>query len=242
MNRPPQNPRIPDRLPAPVRRLHVLAAIAGYLALVTVAWLTASDALSAICVVLLVSAVLLPRLRARSLAAWLIWLAAIAAVLLLTLAGHGRIALDLVPLAINLGLAMFFGVSLLGTHTPLIARAIIAMEGRERLQLPRVATYARTLTLVWTLLFTLQAALFAWLMFVSLPHSTIDSRSHAWALTYLRVGGLLLPALFMLVEYLFRRWYLRHLPHESPRQFIQALILNWPQLLRDGDVPVERKH
>ena len=222
-------------------RLRVLAAIAGYLVLVLVAWLTGSDALSAICVVLLVSAVLLPRLRARSAAAWLIWGAVVIGVLLLTRAGHGRIALDLVPLAINLGLALLFGVSLLGTRTPLIARAIIAIEGRERLLMPRVAPYARMLTLVWTLLFALQTVLFAWLMFVSLPHSPIDSRAHAWTLTYLRVGGLLLPALFMVVEYLFRRWYLRHLAHVPPRQFLQALAQNWPQVLRDSGVPVERK-
>lgn len=101
----------------------MVAMVAGYIALVTISWVTRSDALSAICVVLLVSVVLASRLRARSPGAWVIWTLVVVGVATLTFNGRGRIALDLVPLAINLGLATLFGMTLTGTHTPMIARA-----------------------------------------------------------------------------------------------------------------------
>lgn len=196
--------------------------------------------LSAICVVLLVSAVLAARLRAGSRSAWLGWIMVVVSVAALTVNGYGRLALDLVPVAINLGLAFLFGLSLSGAHTPLIARAIIAIDGRERLDQPLVAGYARTLTLAWTLLFALQTVAFLLLMFVWLPQLPADSRAHAWATTWLHVGGYLLPAVFMLIEYGVRRWYLRHLPHVPPSRFAYQLARNWPQLLRDTELRAPR--
>ncbi len=223
-----------------VQRWRVLAAVAGYLALVAIAWWTGNDSLSAICVVLLVSAVLGSRLRTGSRGAWLIWMLVVAGVATLAFNGQGRIALDLVPLAINIGLAALFGLSLTGTHTPFIARAIIAIDGRDRLDQPRVAGYARALTLAWALLFAVQSVAFVLLMFVWMPRLPGDSRAHAWATTWLHVGGYLLPAVFMFVEYGIRRWYLRHIPHAPPRQFVYQLVRNWPQLLRDTDLRAPR--
>lgn len=214
--------------------------LAGYLILVAISWWSGSDVLSAICVVLLVSMLLASRLRTRSRGAWLVWTMVVVGVLALTVIGRGRLALDLVPVAINLGLAALFGVTLTGTHTPLISRAIIAIEGRERLDEPRVAGYARALTQAWTLLFALQAVAFLLLLFVWLPRLPADSAAHAWALTWLHVGGYLLPVVFMLVEYGVRRWYLRHIAHVPARQFVYQLARNWPQLLRDTDLRAPR--
>jgi uncharacterized membrane protein len=222
------------------QRIRLAGMIFGYAALVLLAWFTGSDALSALCVVLLLSAVLAPGLRRRSRAAWSVWIVLVGAVVLLTFGGYGRTALDLVPLAINLGLAVLFGISLRSSHTPLIARAIIAIEGAERLALPRVAGYARTLTLAWTVVFLIQVVMFVLLMFWWLPRLAVDSQAHAWATTWLHVGGYVLPAAFMVVEYVFRRWYLRHLPHVPARQFAQQLIRNWPKLLRDSDLRPQR--
>ena len=240
VNRPPQSPSDAESAATTVRRWSLRATVAGYLILVLIAWLTGSDLLSAICVVLLVSAVLGARLRAGSRGAWLIWMVVVAGVLALTFMGQGRLALDLVPLAINIGLGALFGLSLTGTHTPLIARAIIAIEGHERLDQPRVAGYARALTLAWALLFAAQSVAFVLLMFVCMPSLPGDSRAHAWATTWLHVGGYLLPAVFMVVEYGVRRWYLRHLSHVPARQFAYQLVRNWPQLLRDTDLRAPR--
>lgn len=228
-------PTEPESTAAVVRRWSLLAMIAGYLVLVMISWATGSDLLSAICVVLLVSAVLAARLRAGSRVAWLIWMVVVAGVLALTFTGHGRLALDLVPLAINLGLAALFGLSLTAKHTPLISRAIIAIEGRERLGQPRVAGYARALTLAWTLLFVVQSLAFVLLLFVWMPNLSVESPAYLWSTRWLHVGGYLLPAVFMVVEYGVRRWYLRHLPHLPARQFADQLVRNWPKLLRDTD-------
>ena len=217
-----------------------MSMIAGYVILVLLAWFTGSDALSALCVVVLVSAVLASALRRKSRGAWMAWLVIVGGVAVLTFNGHGRTALDLVPLAVNLGLAFLFGISLTEGHTPLIARAIIAIEGAERLELPRVDTYARMLTLAWALLFGIQAILFILLMGWWLPQLAIDSRAYHWAMMWLHVGGYLLPGLFMVVEYGFRRWYLSHIPHVPARQFLQQLVRNWPQLLRDSDLRAPR--
>ena len=216
-------------------QLRIVALALGYVALVATAWITGDDLLSAVCVVLLVSAVLAPRLGRHARGPWILWLALVGGVVAMTLAGHGRTSLDLVPLAVNLALAALFGHTLLGTRTPLIARAIVAIEGAEHLALPKVAGYARALTAAWTALFLIQALLFAILLGGWLPGTDGSDPMHGWALSYLHVGGLLVPALFMLAEYAFRRWYLRHVPHMPPQQFFRRLMQNWPQLLHDRE-------
>ena len=209
--------------------------IAGYVCLVLIAWFSGSDLLSALCVVVLVSAVLAPGLRSGARGSWLTWLAVVGGVALLAGLGHGRLAIDLVPLAINLALGLLFAHSLTAPHTPMVARAIIAIEGRERLAMPRVAGYARALTLAWALVFLLQSVIFLVLLGWWLPMAAAEQASHPWVQTWLHVGGYLLPAIFMLVEYVFRRWYLRHLPHVAPQVFLERLMRNWHQLMRDAE-------
>lgn len=213
--------------------------ILGYLILLLAAWLTGSESLSALCVVVLISVVLAPRLRGDARWPWLLWIVLVGGVVAMTLNGHGRTALDLVPLAINLALGLLFAGSLGRSHTPLIARAIIAIEGRERLLLPRVAGYARALTVAWTAVFLAQSIAFVIVLGWWLPATAHDDPAHAWLLAWLHVGGYLLPAAFMLAEYAFRRWYLRHVPHVSAHVFLHRLIRNWPQLLRDGEPGAE---
>jgi hypothetical protein len=65
--------------------------------------------------------------------------------------------------------------------------------------------------------------------------SATEQAGHPWIQTWLHVGGYLLPAVFMLAEYAFRRWYLRHLPHVAPQVFLERLLRNWHQLLRDAE-------
>lgn len=241
MNHPGKLPTDIEPASNPIQRLRIIGLIMGYVVLVLVAWITGSDVLSAICVVLLVSAILSAQLRKHSPTAWFAWLAVVIGVLILTVSGHGRIALDLVPLVFNLGLAILFGRSLTGGRSPLIARAIVAIEGAERLQLPRVETYARLLTLAWTVIFAIQVVIFILLLAWWLPTLPVDSNVHRWAMIWLHVGGYSLPAFFMLVEFMFRRWYLRHIPHASPALFIRQLAENWPKLLRDTDLGAQRR-
>lgn len=235
VNHPAPIPTRAEAAPTLAQRLRVVGLVAGYAALLLVAWLTGNDALSAICVVIPVSVVLAPRLRAQSARAWLLWVVLVGGVVAMTAGGHARTALDLVPLAINLALGALFASSLGPARTPLIARAIIAIEGREHLGLPRVAGYARALTAAWAGLFLVQSVLFIGVLGWWLPGVAGDDPAHAWLVAWLHAGGFLLPALFMLAEYGFRRWYLRHVPHLPAQLFLRRLVRNWPQLLRDGE-------
>jgi len=232
-------PAEPDASPWPAG-LRIRAAILGYIILLLITWLTASDVLAAVCLVVLISVVLLSGLEARRPSAWLGWIALVVAVGALTRAGHAHLVLDLVPIAVNLGLALLFAHSLRTPHTPMIARAIIAIEGVERLRLPGIAVYARRLTLAWTLIFCAQGVLFIAVQFWLLPTLPMESSARAWAVGWQHVGGYLLPILFMICEYTFRRWHFRKLPHASAQQFFRQLVRNWPQLLHDAASNRER--
>jgi hypothetical protein len=223
----------------PVRGV-LAAAILAYAALVIAALLSGNSVLAALCTAVLVSIVLGRSLVARKPWAWIVWIVLIGSIAALTLSGRGQLTFDVIPVAINLALAVFFGHTLLGSRMPLVARAIIVIEGRERLALPRVAAYACCLTAVWTLLFLAQTILFVVLLGWVLPHAAASGQAQPLATAYLHFGGYLVPALFMPIEYAFRRWYLRHVPHESPQRFIQRLARNWPRLLLDRDEPADR--
>lgn len=220
--------------------LPVRAAILGYVVLLIITWLTGSDALAAICLVLLASAVLLPGLRAKRPRAWLAWVVLIVFIGMLTAKGHVHLLLDFVPIAVNLGLAALFAHSLRAPHTPMIARAIVAIEGEDRMALPGIADYARRLTVAWVIVFCVQFVLFIALVYWWLPALPTESDARAFAVSWLHVGGYVLPMGFMAVEYLFRRWHFRHLSHSPPRQFFRQLVRNWPLLLRDAASPRER--
>jgi magnesium-transporting ATPase (P-type) len=236
VNRPAQlHTRAETNPPVPAwRRALVALVIALYLLLVLASWTTGSELLSAACVALLVTAVLAQPMLARKAWAWVTWLFIVSGVLVLTAYGHGRIAFDLIPVLINLALAILFGLTLRRNSRPLIARAICAIEGPQHLSLPRVAGYARALTIAWTCLFLIQAFLLVVMLVWWLPSVAANERLHFWGMNYLHIGGYLLPALFMGVEYAFRRWYLRHLPHVPLHVFLQKLVQNWHGLLRDS--------
>ena len=215
----------------------IAVAVLAYVALAVTAATTSNGILSVLCVLILVTFVLASRLLAGRMTAWLIWFGAAALLVWLGARGQGVIALDLVPAVITTGLAWLFGSTLGRGHMPLVARAIIAIEGREHLALARVAGYARRLTEAWTLLFVVQAiALFA---VVAARNGLLGSAPSSFALAFLHFGGYVVPALFMLGEYAFRRWYLRHVPHYSLRMFIERLAHNWPRLLRDSADPLD---
>lgn len=211
------------------------AAILAYVLLAITAIVTGSNLLSAFCTLLLISAVLGASMRAGKSWAWLVWVVFAIGIALLAWSGRAQIALDSVPIAINLGLAALFGHTLFGGHTPLIARAIIVMEGRDRLALPGVARYARALTMAWTALLVSQAIIFIALLTWILPQALVTGNDRSWAVGYLHFGGYLVPTAFFLLEYVFRRWHLRHLPHSSAGRFVQRLVRSWPGLLRDGE-------
>ncbi len=187
---------------------------------------------------LLLTAVMLPRLQTRRVGPWLVWLGVLAGLLLLSLYGFAGLLLETVPVLINALLACWFG-STLGTSEPLVARFIVAIEGADRLSQPGVARYARQLTWFWTLLLALQAVVLAILLLCA-EHSGLLARfgivspllvSDRWATAWLHVGGYVLLGAAFLLEYGYRRWRLRHLSHPGLHDMLLKLALHWPQLV-----------
>ncbi len=213
-------------------RVGIAVVVIAYVALAALAVLSANGLLAVACVLLLATVVLARGLVAARPSAWLAWLAITALLGLLVVRGSGALALEGLPVAANLALAGLFGYTLLDGRTPLIARAILAMDGPERLALPRVARYARGLTLAWAVLLFAQAVLLV--LVVGARHGLFAAPASSLASAYLFLGGWFVPAAFMLGEYAFRRWHLRELPHDPPQRFLRRLAASWPKLLRDS--------
>jgi uncharacterized membrane protein len=227
---------------APIARgSRLLAAgVAVYALLLAGAALTGSIWLDELAAFALVGLLLLPGLRRLRRSAWLAWLAAAAALVALGLRGNGRFALDCMPVLVNAALCAVFARTLARGREPLIARVIEVLEGRARLALPRVAGYARALTWAWALLLGAQAVLLALLAVCAQPHgllatfglaAPLATGGTAWRI-YQHLGSYALVPLFLVAEYAFRRWYLRHLPHASLPLFAARLARRWPGLLR----------
>ncbi|OOG53572.1 xanthomonadin biosynthesis protein [Rhodanobacter sp. C03] len=220
-------------------RRYVLPLLLAYPLLAIAGALTHRQIFPLVALLLLLTAVMLPRLQTRRAGPWLVWLGVLVALLLLSLYGFAGLLLEAVPVLINALLACWFG-STLGTSEPLVTRFIVAIEGAERLQQPGVARYARQLTWFWTLLLATQAVVLAVLLLCA-EHSGLLARfglvsplpvSDRWAAAWLHVGGYALLGAAFLLEYGYRRWRLRHLSHPGLHDMLLQLVLHWPQLLR----------
>ena len=137
---------------------------------------------------------------------------------------------------------MLFARTLVAGRAPLIARFIAIIESPERLRDARVARYARQLTLAWAFVLGAQAALLA-LIVLAMPHGLLAMfgmaapplAAPAWT-WYLHVGSYCVVGAFLVLEYAWRRWRLRHVAHPPLPKFVLALVQRWPALLRSlGD-------
>lgn len=199
-------------------------------------WLSALAALD------LITLLLLGGLLRGHRPAWAAWLVAITGTAWLLQRDQVEIMLMLVPVLINAGMAWFFGATLLPGRRPLVARAILAFEGEQRLAQPGVTRYARSLTWAWTVLLTAQALLMLVCATGAQPNGILArlglpaplSLPEYWANWYLHLGGFLVIGLFSVAEFAWRNWHLRHLPHDNPRQYFTKIVQNWRRVLHDG--------
>jgi uncharacterized membrane protein len=215
----------------------VLAAL--YAALLLAAFVSGRDELAGLAAFVLLGLLLGAGLRRGRALAWLAWLGS--AALLLWLGRHGRmrLALDALPVLVNALLAGVFARTLRAGSEPLIARVICVLEGAERLALPRVAPYARALTAAWALLLGAQALALAIVLACRVPDGALAAfgvvpplalEGAAWR-AYLQWGGYALVPAFLVLEYAFRRVWLRALPHAPLPLFLARLAQRWPALL-----------
>jgi uncharacterized membrane protein len=225
-------PRRPDSRPLPLLLAYPVLAVAGAL--------THRQVLSLAAFALVLGLLLWPALRERRAGAWLLWLGLLAGLGWLAVQGLAMLALDAVPLLVNLLLAWLFGRSLRRGRQPLVAHFIEAIEGAPRLAQPGVARYARQLTVFWTLLLGGQALLLGALALCQVPGGVLARLgvaspwpvSSAWVQGYVHVGVYLLLAAAFVLEYLFRRWHLRHVPQLGLYALLHRLAVRWPELIR----------
>ena len=187
---------------------------------------------------MLLSLLLWPGLHARSVAAWIVWGIASLGIGALAITGRGDIALDFMPVMVNAALCTLFARTLAPGSEPLIARVIAVLESPARVQLPRVAAYARALTWAWSLLLGLQAVLLTVLITCAVPDGLLarfgwtppfEIAGDGWR-WYLHLGSYGGVVAFLVVEYAFRRWHLRHIPHAPLPVFVTRLVRRWPAL------------
>lgn len=234
-------PAVPVPLVAHDRHRYAMPLLLAYPLLAIVGAVTHRQVFSVLALGLLITVLMLPRLLRLHVASWLIWLAALLALGLLWIYGFAGVALETVPVLVNGLLAWWFGRSLVGAE-PLVARFVVAIEGAERLQQPGVATYARQLTWFWALLLGAQALWLTVLLLLA-DHSGLLARfgfvppftvSERLAAAWLHVGCYILIGMVFVLEYLYRRWRLRHLVHLGWRDMALAMARQWPRVLRGG--------
>ena len=208
----------------------------AYVGVVAAAFASGRAWLGALATFMVVSLVLWPGLRRLSPAAIALWLAASAGIAALALGGQGDVALDFLPVIINLALSALFARTLVPGSEPLIARLIAVVESPARVALPRVADYARALTWTWAIVLGAQAAALTVLIVCAVPDGllarfglappvAIAGGNWRW---FLELGSYATVLALLVAEYAFRRWYLRHIPHVSLPVFIGRLARRWP--------------
>lgn len=218
--------------PLPLLLAYPLLAVAGAL--------THWQALTLAACALLASLLLWPALRAGRPGAWLAWLGLLGGLAWLAARGLAALALDAVPLLLNVLLAWLFGRTLRAGRQPLVAQFIEAIEGTPRLAMPGIARYARRLTAFWATLLGGQALVLGAMLFCQVPGGILARLGLpspwpvplAWVQGYMHAGAYLLLGAVFVLEYLFRRWHLRHLPHLGLPALLHRLALRWPQLVR----------
>ncbi len=232
---------VKDVLPshAAATRRYALLLLLAYPALAVAGAVTHRQLFPLLALVVLLTVVLLPRLLSHRVWPWLVWLATLAGVWQMSRHAVADLLLEAVPILVNALLACWFGRSLRSAE-PLVARFIIAIEGAERLRAPGVARYARQVTWFWTLLLAGQALLLTTLLLCAsrngllwrlglTPPLQVPER---WAAAWLHLGCYVLIGFAFGLEYVYRRWRLRHLRHPGLHQMLLQLALHWPQLLR----------
>lgn len=231
----------PTAVIAPQPGRGVLPLLIGYAVLALLGGVLHRQMLSIAAIVLLLIALGLPTLRRRSGTGIALWLLVTALMLIPALTGRVQLALSGLPILILATLCFFFARTLTRGREPLIARCVRVVEGDERMALPGVARYTRGITVYWACVVGLQAIALMVLFLCARPGGllvafgvnvpfSIPRHALAW---YPEAGCWAVLILAFALEYLFRRWYLRHLPHPSLKRFVTQLIKHWPQLLRD---------
>ncbi|HET7930878.1 MAG TPA: xanthomonadin biosynthesis protein [Rhodanobacteraceae bacterium] len=231
----------PEKPATPARARWMPLALLACGALALAGGLSHRPALSLAAALLFLLAWLPSILKRRSVGALLGWVALAALLLVPALLGHAQLALMALPVLFLAGISWVFARTLRRGREPLITRCVRVIEGEARLDLPGVRTYTRGVTLFWACLLAAMAMLSLAIALLAEPggwliafgvHARfgLPGSLLAW---YPEAGCWAVLAAGFVGEYLFRRWYLRRIPHPSLHHFVTQMARRWPALLHD---------
>jgi uncharacterized membrane protein len=184
----------------------------AYPLLAHVATLLRSEALAAVALAVFVAVPLVPVLRRGKPLAWLFLLLVVAALYLCARGGWARYLMFAPPVLIPLSVLWLFANSLRAGSMPVVTRVATSIRGPLPAELTR---YTRLVTELWVgLLIVMALGSLLLALFASIE---------LWSLMTNVVLYLLMAAVFV-IEYGYRRWRFRHLPHESFPAMIAALL------------------
>ena len=163
-------------------------------------------------IAVLVLALMLPALRRRRLWAWLALAGLLAGAGGLSWWGGAMCFLYLPPVLMNLFMMGVFAASLRPGRTPLITAVASHIRGGDMPD--EISAYTRRLTGFWAALF---AAAAVWSAIAVLAPAEVWS----WITN---VFNYLVVLVVFLVEYGYRMWRYRHLPHPSLRGYLSGLM------------------
>jgi uncharacterized membrane protein len=130
--------------------------------------------------------------------------------------------LYLPPVLVPAFLAWIFGQTLLPGRTPLIEQLVLLLHGPGEVPEDAALTYARRLTLAWTILFVGLAATNLLLAVFAEPEQ--------WSLFANLIAYVIVVAFFA-VEYAYRRRRFPHQPYRNLLEFVQRLLASLPALV-----------
>lgn len=224
------------------RALGAIGLIGTFPLLAQIGTLTGNALLIAIAPLWLVTLLLAPGLLRGRAVAWLVWIGLAAATYALYRTGAQTAPLLLVPVAVDAFVAWLFGHTLAPRSEPLIARIIRIVDGSQVLDDPAVAQYARRLTWMWAGLMTALAVVAGMLALCVQPGGVLSALGMSVPVTVTRtlwswfanIANYAIVAAAFLFEFAWRRYALPQVPRRPLHEFVQRVILAWPQLWRAG--------
>ena len=175
--------------------------------------------------------------------AWVCVPVIVAALWALQRTSNPVLALYLAPVIVPSFMAWVFGHTLMAGETPLIAQFVRVLHSHAEPPEESVWRYARRLTLVWTMFFValsltnLTLATFAdpdGLLLANGIRPPITVPQDWWSM-FANVIGYVLVALFLVIEYAYRRHRFPQQPFRNFYDFLRQASAAMPKLMkRDG--------
>jgi uncharacterized membrane protein len=205
----------------------MIALAIGYPIVAHMAVVSRSVVVTAVSLAVLASLFLLPRLVARSVAAWCLLPVVIAGLLLLAHSHAAWLPLYATPVFVNIFGAWIFGHTLAPGQVPLIERIARLLHEEDGIN-ERIARYARKVTIAWMLFLGGLAVLNTTLALLASPngvlmilgfHPVVTVPVEVWSL-FANFIDYVMAGVFFVAEYAYRQRKFPEQPYRNLFDFI----------------------